>query len=80
MAIVQALLPEFDLEMAGVRKTLERVPEDKFDWRPHPKSARNRARGPAARRAAQARDAAGSGRDVRQESRRGAGGPCRRFG
>ena len=39
MAMAQALLPEFDLEMAGVRKTLERVPEDKFDWRPHPKSA-----------------------------------------
>ena len=38
MAIAQALLPEFDLEMAGVRKTLERVPEEKFEWRPHPKS------------------------------------------
>ena len=38
MSIAQALLPEFDHEMAGVRKTLERVPEEKFDWRPHPKS------------------------------------------
>lgn len=38
MAIAQGLLPEFDHEMAGVRKTLERVPEDKFEWRPHPKS------------------------------------------
>ena len=38
MAIALALLPEFDLEMAGVRKTLERVPEEKFEWRPHPKS------------------------------------------
>ncbi len=38
MTLAQALLPEFDHEMAGVRKTLERVPEDKFGWRPHPKS------------------------------------------
>jgi len=38
MAISERLLPEFDQEMAGVRKTLERVPEDKFDWKPHPKS------------------------------------------
>ena len=38
MAMAQALLPEFDLEMAGVRRTLERVPEEKFEWRPHPKS------------------------------------------
>jgi uncharacterized damage-inducible protein DinB len=38
MGLGQALLPEFDHEMAGVRRTLERVPEDKFDWRPHPKS------------------------------------------
>ncbi len=38
MSIAQALLPEFDQEMAGVGKTLERVPDEKFDWRPHPKS------------------------------------------
>jgi uncharacterized damage-inducible protein DinB len=38
MSLGQALLPEFDHEMAGVRRTLERVPEEKFDWRPHPKS------------------------------------------
>lgn len=38
MAIKDALLPEFDQEMAGTRMTLERVPVDKFDWRPHPKS------------------------------------------
>jgi len=36
--ISAALLPEFDHEMATTRKTLERVPEDKFDWAPHPKS------------------------------------------
>ena len=38
MAINQALLPEFDQEMANTRKTLERVPEEKFAWQPHPKS------------------------------------------
>ena len=38
MAYAQALLPEFDQEMASTRKVLERIPEDKLDWRPHPKS------------------------------------------
>jgi uncharacterized damage-inducible protein DinB len=38
MALRDALLPEFDHEMATTRKTLERVPEGKPDWRPHPKS------------------------------------------
>jgi uncharacterized damage-inducible protein DinB len=38
MALSEALLPEFDHEMANTRKTLERVPEDKFDWKPHEKS------------------------------------------
>jgi uncharacterized damage-inducible protein DinB len=38
MAIKDALLPEFDQEMGNTRKTLERVPEDKFTWKPHPKS------------------------------------------
>jgi len=38
MPINQAVLSEFDHEMANTRKTLERVPEDKFDWAPHPKS------------------------------------------
>jgi len=31
------LLPEFDMEMANTRRTLERVPDDKFDWKPHDK-------------------------------------------
>jgi uncharacterized damage-inducible protein DinB len=35
MAIAQALLPEFDHEMATTRKMLERFPEDKAEWRPH---------------------------------------------
>jgi uncharacterized damage-inducible protein DinB len=38
MKISEALLPEFDQEMANTRKTLERVPDDKLDWKPHPKS------------------------------------------
>jgi Uncharacterized protein conserved in bacteria len=39
MPLNEALLPEFDHEMANTRKTLERVPEDKLSWRPHEKSA-----------------------------------------
>lgn len=31
-------LPEFDQEMATTRKLLARVPEDRLDWKPHPKS------------------------------------------
>jgi uncharacterized damage-inducible protein DinB len=38
MGIAQSLLPEFEAEMANTRKTLERVPDEKFDWKPHAKS------------------------------------------
>src|SRR5438309_6089856 len=38
MKISDALLAEFDREMANTRKTLERVPETKFDYKPHAKS------------------------------------------
>jgi uncharacterized damage-inducible protein DinB len=38
MAIKESILPEYDHEMATTRKLLERVPEDKKDWQPHPKS------------------------------------------
>ena len=38
MALVDALLPEFDHEMSKTRTVLERVPEDRFDWKPHAKS------------------------------------------
>ena len=38
MSISAALLPEFDQEIDGARRTLERVPEDRFDWKPHPRS------------------------------------------
>lgn len=38
MSISDSLLPEFDQEIASTRRTLERVPEDKFGWSPHDKS------------------------------------------
>ena len=38
MTLRESLLPEFDHEMAHTRKTLERVPENKFAWQPHEKS------------------------------------------
>jgi uncharacterized damage-inducible protein DinB len=38
MPIRDMILPEFDREMATTRKTLERVPEGKSDWKPHDKS------------------------------------------
>src|SRR6185436_10693104 len=38
MGLVDALLPEFEHEMTTTRKVLERVPEDRFDWKPHAKS------------------------------------------
>jgi uncharacterized damage-inducible protein DinB len=38
MMIRDMLLPEFDQEMANTRKMLESIPEDRFDYQPHPKS------------------------------------------
>ena len=38
MTIAETLLPEFDQEMATTRRLLERVPTDKGQWKPHPKS------------------------------------------
>ena len=38
MTIAEKLLPEFDQEMATTRRVLERVPSDKGQWKPHPKS------------------------------------------
>ena len=38
MTYAATLLPEFDQEMANTRKVLERIPEDKLEWRAHPKS------------------------------------------
>ena len=38
MTIGNALVPEFDQEMATTRRLLERVPSDNGEWKPHPKS------------------------------------------
>ena len=38
MTVAQTLMPEFDQEMASTRRLLERVPTDKGQWKPHPKS------------------------------------------
>lgn len=38
MPLVDALLPEFDHEMTTTRKLLERVPDDRLDWKPHARS------------------------------------------
>jgi len=38
MSIAEAVLPEFDQEMATTRRLLERVPDADKDWKPHPKS------------------------------------------
>ncbi len=38
MSISQALLPEFDHEVATTRKVLDRLPEDKYGYKPHEKS------------------------------------------
>ena len=38
MSMSASVLPEFDQEMANTRRTLERVPGDKFAWKPHEKS------------------------------------------
>ena len=36
--ISQALLPELQHEIANTKKMLERIPADKWDWKPHDKS------------------------------------------
>lgn len=38
MTLNQGLINELQLEAANTRKMLERVPADKFDWKPHEKS------------------------------------------
>ncbi len=38
MTIAEKLLPEVDLEMKTTRRLLERVPDEKGEWKPHPKS------------------------------------------
>ena len=38
MAISESLLPEFDHETAITRRTIERSPKDRWEWKPHEKS------------------------------------------
>ena len=38
MAIKDALLAEYDHEMGTTRRLLERIPDDKLQWKPHEKS------------------------------------------
>jgi uncharacterized damage-inducible protein DinB len=38
MRIAELLLPEYDSEIAITRRVLERVPDDRGEWKPHPKS------------------------------------------
>ncbi len=37
MAFKDTILAEFDMEMDATRRTLDRVPDDKFGWKPHEK-------------------------------------------
>ncbi len=38
MTYAESTLPEFNHEMANTRKVLERIPDDRLEWQPHPKS------------------------------------------
>src|SRR5262245_7262358 len=38
MRIVDSILAELDMETERTRRVLERVPDDKLGWKPHPKS------------------------------------------
>jgi uncharacterized damage-inducible protein DinB len=37
-SVSETLLAEFDREASLTRRLIERIPPDKLDWRPHPKS------------------------------------------
>ena len=38
MKLTEMFLAQLEREIASTRKTLERVPDGKLDWKPHPKS------------------------------------------
>ncbi|HEX2167369.1 MAG TPA: DinB family protein [Longimicrobiales bacterium] len=38
MPLIAPILQEFTEEAGTTRRVLERVPDDRFDWKPHPKS------------------------------------------
>lgn len=42
MEIIKMLLKELEQEAKTTRKMLERIPDDKYDWQPHPKSMKIR--------------------------------------
>jgi uncharacterized damage-inducible protein DinB len=38
MSLIQLFLRELEMESNTTRKMLQRVPDDKYDWKPHEKS------------------------------------------
>jgi uncharacterized damage-inducible protein DinB len=50
MTIAEVFLKEFDGEMETTRRLLERVPSDRFEWQPHPKSMSMRTKASILRR------------------------------
>ena len=38
MAMIDGMLQELDMEAQTTRRVLERVPDHKLEWRPHPKA------------------------------------------
>ena len=38
MSLAESFLPDFDAEMKNTQRILERVPAEKWDWKPHAKS------------------------------------------
>ena len=38
MRIADLLIPEYDAEIATTRRVLERVPDERGEWKPHPKA------------------------------------------
>jgi cobyric acid synthase len=38
MSLIQIFLKELELESKTTRKMLGRIPDDKYDWKPHEKS------------------------------------------
>jgi uncharacterized damage-inducible protein DinB len=38
MTVLELFIQEFEQEVVTTRNMLSRVPDDKFDWKPHPKS------------------------------------------
>jgi len=35
MTLAESFLPDYDFEMPSTRRLLERVPADRFAWKPH---------------------------------------------